>query len=871
MYFKNRAFRDYYSYYLINNLSNKQIIAYPGVEEYLYKKLFDISVRTLVTEMYKLKSNNELSGNDTYERYNSFEAKFRDEKFVERFINKYPILDEKIIKIIKNTENYISEIIYAFEKDIVNLQQIFDKRITRIERIELGEGDTHNNGRSVAIIITNSSKIVYKPHALVGDELMEKIVQFINPQVKGYELETLKYYSGDIYGWQEYIDYSGVMSKMQAKEYYKKCGIFLCIFYVLGTTDIHFENVIVNNGNPYFIDLETITSAPKILESSSVLESAYIPRIMAKDVNVFDFDISGLCATGNVKSKIKTINVVDEFTDSMRVENVEITVDLQSNRVLIDGNIAKIEDYNREVIEGFSIAWNTISNNKEKIVKLVATILGKAKYCGRVVLRSTQIYQKFLIALTHPDFLSSSDERNVILNKLIIGKNITEINRMKDEIRQLENLDVPYYYINFQDRRIFSGDGIWKEEYNKFTPQEGIEYRINHMTEKNKKIQIDIIDKSLFTAYSDKEQKPYYLIEAGIIERTYPQIVADRLVSHIIGDGKSLTMITNTVVDEDYGINTLTLDIPEGGGIVWFIYNVGKYYKNEKYSKVAIDLFKCGELYNRYMPNNKLTAFRGDGAIVYLSYNMWILTKDDYFYEVYNKYLEQILDNINSLNHSEWRNYSVSYYDGLSGIVTLLCNIYIETKNKKILHSLNIVVKIIIQNIELKKAGFFEGISGVVYALSKYDSVCNSNIYEELCFDLLNKEYEMFRDDEKNLGIGTGWTGILYVSKYISEVYKKIDFNSQIEKIYNQITNIQMPYINNIMNGIIGIKELTSRIDIKTEYKKRINEIKEYENFGYKNNFLIESFMLGATGVAYSHLNNEVKTLPSVVLLEVCR
>lgn len=873
MYFENRAFKEYFTYYLNKFLNDKQIICYSGIEDYLYKKLFDISVRTLVTEMYELKNNDELQGEDTFERYNYYESKFLDENFFSHFIEKYPVLDENIKKIIVNAEKYINEIINEFEKDKAILQEKFDKDINTIEKIEIGEGDTHNNGKSVAIITTNSSKIVYKPHALVGDELLESIVKWIEEKDNAYKLKTLRYYSADDYGWQEYIEYSGLMSKKEAKEYYKKCGIFLGIFYILGTTDIHFENVIVNNGNPYFIDLETITSAPKALEFSSVLETAYIPRIMANDMNVYDFDISGLCATGNVKSKIRTIDVVDKFTDRMRVENVEITVEAQNNTIQIDGEAAKIEDFCQDVIDGFCLIWDIISQNKKEYNELVNQILSKARYCGRVVLRSTQIYQKFLVALTHPDYLRSYEARAMILRKLIIGENTTEINRMRDEIRQLENLDVPYYYINFQEKDIFSGDNAWQEEYNKFTPSDGIQYRINHLDEKNKQVQIDIIHKSLFTAYANKEESKYELLTAKKIGIDYPQIIAERLMSHVIENETSLTMIINTVIDGNYGVNTLNLDIPEGGGIIWFLYNFGKYYNKVKYCKTAVDLLKYGVLCYRYLAkNNYLSAFRGDGAILYLSYNMWIATKDDDIYKIYDRYLEQILKKIAGIKENEWKNIPVDYYNGLAGLVILFCNLYTETKDERLIYSLNKVVEKMVDNLEIKeKIGLFEGLSGVVYAIAKYDSLFINKKYGALCIELLKEEYQLFDKREKKLGIGTGLIGILFVAEYINGEYKQSDIYEVLEDIYKYIENIQIPYENNIMNGITGIKELVNKIEIENEYKQKINGIQEYEAFGLTNNYLIESFMLGSTGVAYNQLKNNIKALPSVTLLEVCR
>ncbi len=44
------------------------------------------------------------------------------------------------------------------------------KQYRIINDIDLEAGDTHNNGRSVAIIHTDAGKIVYKPHDMRGDE-----------------------------------------------------------------------------------------------------------------------------------------------------------------------------------------------------------------------------------------------------------------------------------------------------------------------------------------------------------------------------------------------------------------------------------------------------------------------------------------------------------------------------------------------------------------------------------------------------------------------------------------------------------------------------------------------------------------------------
>lgn len=88
-----------------------------GVYEYLYKKLFMLSIRTLIYEMHFFKINNKLSGINSEERFNSFERITEKTEFKNYFRNKYPILYKKMIELIDNTYHYVREIYENFEKD----------------------------------------------------------------------------------------------------------------------------------------------------------------------------------------------------------------------------------------------------------------------------------------------------------------------------------------------------------------------------------------------------------------------------------------------------------------------------------------------------------------------------------------------------------------------------------------------------------------------------------------------------------------------------------------------------------------------------------------------------------------------------------
>ena len=51
-----------------------------------------------------------------------------------------------------------------------------------------------------------------------------------------------------------------VKSIKQVEDFYYNIGVFAGLFYCLSTTDMHFENVIVNEEVPFLIDIESLAN-----------------------------------------------------------------------------------------------------------------------------------------------------------------------------------------------------------------------------------------------------------------------------------------------------------------------------------------------------------------------------------------------------------------------------------------------------------------------------------------------------------------------------------------------------------------------------------------------------------------------------------
>lgn len=848
-----------------------------GVYEYLYKKLFMLSIRSLIYEMHILKLNNKLSGSSSEERYNCFEKITETSEFKKFFQSKYPVLYKKMLELINNTYYYVREIYENFEKDKDILNEKINSCIEKIEDIFIGEGDTHNRGKSVAIVYTNAGRLVYKPHSMASDYVFHRLLGWLNDNGTKFQLEGVKYVNRDKYGWQEYVNYVGNLNDNGAKEYYYKCGQFLGLFYILGTTDMHFENVIVHDNTPFFIDLETLVSMPKYINYSNILETDFIPGI--HNNLVYDFDYSGLCGKGNISSKIKSISIINPKTDEMRIENAESVIRENRNIVWVNEEKAKIENYINDIFSGINDVWEIIFEKKDEFIALLDEVLSDDSLYYRQVLRATQVYSKFLIAATHPDYLREEESQSLLFNRLLMNVSETKMKqRINDEIIQLHRGDVPYYKVKYNSMDLYSDDGVVCKDYFESTVREGIIKRITETLPKNKIVQLDTIAKSLFTAY-DKQ----FINDSNtneIVPKEYIENTAHEICNKIVDDPTGTIMLINTLVGERFYLTNINLDMYEGGGIIWFLACYGQLKKKPDIYKLALRLFESAEKcfdHKREYEKMRLSAFSGIGSIIYLTYNLFQLTKENIYYDYLKKYCNEVMNIIPKL---ELNIKDISQYDfmcGVSGMIIVLCRIYQKNSDEKVKHLIDELKQKLLNSLKMNsftETGIAHGFSGMVYALIVLDKTFSESNYKELSILYLKQELDIYID-KKQYGLEwcCGVSGLIFVRALAYLQWNDAELKEQLSKLFTLADNIDVIKRNNCLcHGIRGIKESLSIVREQFENNFTVNnkifEVEEYDFFGL-NNHKIENFMMGTSGVAYSYLKNEFNMLPSIMALEL--
>ncbi|MEJ7185350.1 type 2 lanthipeptide synthetase LanM [Staphylococcus epidermidis] len=908
-------FSDFYYPLLLNKendvmgiLSENSDVIYSEKEllvdiiDTLINEIHSVSFKTILYEfhMYKIEDDNKIKKN----YFINFKNRALDDQFIHSFYEKYYFLKQTITKRLIFKIKYIQEIFSNFRSDLLNIQKNIDSSIRKIKNIKYNYGDSHNYGKTVSFVETNSSKIVYKPRNLDTDDLFNKVSEIVE---KDCELNLPKICNVNLrdHGWQEEIKYKECKNEKEVKNYFYRIGMNLSLFHLFHTDDIHYENLIAKGEYPYFLDLETLISFKKIdeiKESSiayksletihdSVLNISLLPNKLRN--KLIDVDLGALSIKEEESSTWQSYVIKNAGEDNIRIEK-------QNSPIIKDNSIVKIKNekvlpmnYIDSILNGFSDCYESMISNKKKILNLLNTeYLQNVKF--RYIHRATNQYAQFLIASTHPNYISTEENVINLFNKF--KKHSKNRNISSREVEDLLNLDVPYFLISYNSKDLFDfKNNIVEKRYFSITPKEFLVKRIEFMNKKDKKEQLNFIKLSMVADNpNDITYNPLYRKQILGFNSSNPDCILknikDELIQYSIVNKEKATWFVHEIQGNNIFIRPLGYELYDSSGTLILLFELSKYFNDKNAKILAIKGVKALEEQEKFL--DQQSVFNGIGSYIYLYSYMYIQTKES----EYLKKAKHLVTQINLSNLSN-KDIKIDFIDGLSGLIVLLVNCYkafeVDVFLKKALDLLPIMLNKY-YSMQGYLTGLAHGYSGIALALSAIYSITqNPKIYDE-CIAILKKENEYYDEkiknwkdlrkdceDKNNHYWCHGSAGIalsrLQIMKNIG--YNKLveeDLKIAMESILNH--GLQKEQSHSLCHGsfsnLLILQEINNyykNFEIQNTICNSYNEnLSNIEKYGYKSGITghppINNFMLGKYGLAYSILKYQERSISNNIL-----
>ena len=354
---------------------------------------------------------------------------------------------------------------------------------TCIENIALSAGDTHNCGRSVTIIDTDAGKLVYKPRDMRLETYIYDLVERYFPDVVGIPCcITFE----DQFGVSGFIAKQRSDGEENAKLFWRNMGGAAAVMKLLGSTDMHLENITCKDNKPYILDLETIIS----------------PVMTNGDYKLLHPELSVLKSTSPYLSGLLPSE------QNGRQSSVLMNTDDDGCAPVVSGKKVNVTGYMREFIGGYDVIYRRITENKDDIERLIRAIPPDLPV--RLLIRNTQAYYDTRKKLYHRNALSDEENRAKTSRLLsgIMHHNIRgEFAEAADsEIRQLERGDIPYVYTLAGSRDLCSDGGKVAESAFESSAVGHILDTLSVMSDKDEAFDTELLKRAVaqFPAGSDK-------------------------------------------------------------------------------------------------------------------------------------------------------------------------------------------------------------------------------------------------------------------------------------------------------------------------------------------------------------------------------
>ncbi|RDU24643.1 type 2 lanthipeptide synthetase LanM [Anaerosacchariphilus polymeriproducens] len=685
-----------------------------SVLENIIGKLTALSYRTIIQEINVAKIDERLEGKTSVERGTYYTNKLlKDMQYLKEVYLVYPELYKEMRRTVSYSINYVHEILLNTKKYINELERTLNdgKPLGKINSIILGNGDTHNNGKTVATVKFGQKILMYKPRSFAMERSYDAFLNWVNKRIPDFSpLKSCKTYSIKEAGWMEFVEHKECKTKHEIGEFYLKTGELLCLLYTLNSKDCHCENLIANGKYPIFIDLETLLHTneyDKEEEYDSV--EAYIHNYIQNSVNsvlilpslLQNFNTNEVMEIGAIgsgkakKSPFKTQKITNFDSDTISVENVYKEIPESGNYPLYKGEQIGGNGYIGHVKQGFISTYQWILNNKEEYIEKIKELFSNVE-C-RVIYKATNDYTQLMSTSYHPDLLHNKMDRIVYFHRIgILIKNNEKFDEKKiyqTEIEAMLNGDVPSFNIIADSKKAtnFKNEVVY-DKYKK-SIIETVEEKIQKLSAIDLERQAALIYLS-YIGCKMKTDLPVktntQFTSTGSLDINCDYLKEARIIGEkIIERGFSVTVnnkVENSWIcyigfgDDYYSINPVGWDLYKGNcGIALYFMYLGKTLKEEKYIQYAKDTLNSVE---RMINLNHVEDIETMGLGVFTGIYSYVFVTHKFIkLNVYNKAeLKQVWNYIYKI--LEFTEVNISKQDridilsGISGIMGILISIY---------------------------------------------------------------------------------------------------------------------------------------------------------------------------------------------------
>nr|WP_181009115.1 type 2 lanthipeptide synthetase LanM family protein [Streptococcus mutans] len=839
-------FENYFSHYIskiyeqllsidskgLFSSQNDQEKCYYALIEGILKNISSVAISSLIDYYQEERA---INPNLSYKDYNE---NLQKDRYFQEFHQIYPTVKDNcevvICNYIQRTKEVFS-LLQNYQVEIRNVASLKESESLSLSNLNIFEGDFHIN-TFVVILTLNEKRILIKKRPNLGDRLLRIFQKYFDKENIKLPIANTIFLDDDLC-LQEYIKSdSAVLNSIELQNFYYKFGIMTAIFTILGSKDLHSENIISTKYGPYFIDLEAaITDTLNREKLDSLLTETYLFNSKEKRLVYGSLDLSAFSG-GDITTRRH--GVIHKGQDDINIGVYSYTE--KHSNIPQDINGAKVnpEEYSADVLKGFDTGIRIFLKYKERLIQKLELI---ESYDYRVVLRNTAFYGKYLDDLNLPMYTKSKEKSEKYIH--LLRKHSKRDKKIVDkEMACLKQQAIPYFLIS-------------------------------EVTD-NKIIKDNLIKRIEGLSLSDLNKEKYYL--QLILGLDIP--IEGR--SHYLDNGNKVD--NELQAFESFCSNDVGFKF---GVIDHTVQNTLLHYCNDIYTFGASLLFLA-----RYCKNSKLrekiiTTVRNGGTSEGLS--GLIGRQSSYLlYHYFN--LESEKQNYTSSKDIVHEKDIVDFSTYGSAIL-VLNYLYKETSNKAYLDDIKLLGEIYLKTYTKRNlTGLFHGYAGDILVLSVLRQYIEHQTIDKDILDLIqlensnfNKVSNNWNDTRHNISntedlcaLSYGAVGILFSRHLLyrsSNLYKKLkdivmtDLFKALNCILvrNRSDYVDDSLVNGYAGALVVLKIILQSGLLNNHYSKLI-KVKTYIEEGEKllentqwryeqfNNLLNPSFFSGRLGTAFT-------------------